>query len=78
MIMFNNSSFNCFPFAAITRGLNVQWPPPEFEEQKQIEVEIRQTHLPVKAHGRVWPPPQPGVDENNEPVEYQGNNHFLS
>jgi len=56
---------------SITRGLNAQWPPPEFEDQEQLEVEIRQTHLPVKAHGRVWPPPQPGMDENHEPIEYQ-------
>ncbi|VDD96412.1 unnamed protein product [Enterobius vermicularis] len=37
----------------------VQWPPPEFEQQVQQEVEILQTRLPIKPQQRQWPPPPP-------------------
>ncbi|VDM38394.1 unnamed protein product [Toxocara canis] len=37
----------------------VQWPPPEFEQQTQQEVEVLQTRLPVKPNQRQWPPPPP-------------------
>lgn len=49
----------------------IQWPPPEFEEQKQQEIEIIRNNLPVKANQRQWPPPPPvyGNEENAPGVE---------
>uniref|UniRef100_A0A914Y2X8 Uncharacterized protein n=1 Tax=Panagrolaimus superbus TaxID=310955 RepID=A0A914Y2X8_9BILA len=57
----------------------MQWPPPEFEEQKQQEIETIKNNLPVKAHQRQWPPPPPQyvempLNDENAPEEEQGNN----
>ncbi|VDN51150.1 unnamed protein product [Dracunculus medinensis] len=41
----------------------VQWPPPEFEQQMQQEIEVLQTKLPIRPHQRKWPP---------APPQYQG------
>ncbi|VDK61393.1 unnamed protein product [Gongylonema pulchrum] len=42
-----------------TRLTAVQWPPPEFEQQEQQDIEVLQTRLPVKPNQRQWPPPPP-------------------
>lgn len=49
--------------------LSVQWPPVEAEEKEQQDVQIIQTHLPVKSNSRPWPPVQPGTDANAVPAQ---------
>nr|ACZ13326.1 Y43F8B.1b-like protein [Bursaphelenchus xylophilus] len=49
--------------------LSVQWPPPEFEEKSQKNVEIIQTHYPVKAKNIQWPPVKPGQEAGELPEE---------
>lgn len=42
--------------------LNVQWPPPEFEEQSQQKSEVIQTHFAPRARQIQWPPLRPGQE----------------
>lgn len=36
--------------------LNAQWPPIELEKKEQQDVQVLQTHLPIKPQQRKWPP----------------------
>uniref|UniRef100_A0A0R3RKC4 Microtubule-associated protein n=1 Tax=Elaeophora elaphi TaxID=1147741 RepID=A0A0R3RKC4_9BILA len=57
-----------------SRLQTIQWPPPEFEQQIQQDVDILQTRLPVKPNRRQWPPPPPEygpVIEQDETVMEQ-------
>jgi hypothetical protein len=48
----------------------VQWPPPEFEERSQNDVQILQTNFAPAKHNRQWPPPGQGPEETGEePVQ---------
>jgi len=38
--------------------LKVDWPPTLEQEKEQQQVEVIQTHLPVKQNQRQWPPIQ--------------------
>lgn len=42
-----------------SRLKTIQWPPPEFEQQIQHDVDVLQTRLHVKPNQRQWPPPPP-------------------
>jgi len=54
--------------------LKVAWPPVEEQEKEQQQVEVIQTHLPVKPHQRQWPPERPtatGWFQYQEGIESQ-------
>lgn len=48
-----------------------QWPPPEFEEQEQQNVQLFQTNFDRSKHQHVWPPVKPG-EEPQDVVEQPG------
>jgi len=49
--------------------LAVQWPPAEFEEKSQQDVQILQTNFARQRNTRQWPPP--GVGEDQEQQQQQ-------
>ncbi|VDK82365.1 unnamed protein product [Litomosoides sigmodontis] len=52
-----------------SRLKTIQWPPPEFEQQIQQDIDVLQTRLHVKPNQRQWPPPPPEYGPVVEPNE---------
>jgi len=52
--------------------ISAVWPPPEFEEKEQQDVQILQTNFNRQKHSHQWPPVKPGQEEQQngeEPVQ---------
>ena len=53
------------------------WPPPEFEEQEQQNVQLLQTSFSRQRHSHAWPPTKPG-EEPQEVGEEPGTSIYWS